>query len=294
MVPPVLSTITTAAGAFTAELDEPVEGRNGPLVLLLHGFPQSRHTWRHQQPVLAAAGWRSVAFDQRGYSPGVRPDPAELSNYHLDRLVADVLEVADACHAERFHLVGHDWGGAVAWAVADRHPQRLWSLTVLSRPHPEAFRAAIEADADGQRDRSGHHQRFHDPDTASLLLAEDARRLRSMLANAAVPADAIDAYLSVLGQPAAMEAALAWYRAAGQLSRFSAGPTTVPTLYLWGSDDASVGRTAATGTGRYVSAPYRFAEVPGGGHFLTDDHPDVVNRELVAHLQAQALKGRQP
>ncbi len=260
----------------------------GRLVVLLHGFPQSRHTWRHQQPALAAAGWPSVAFDQRGYSPGVRPDAADLANYHLDRLVTDVVEVAQRCGAERFHLVGHDWGGAVAWAVADRHPHRLGTLTVLSRPHPEAFRAAFEADADGQRDRSGHHRRFHDPETASLLLADDARRLRALLAASNVPEAAIGQYLSVVGVPAAMEAALAWYRAAGALTRISAGPIAVPTCYLWGTEDASVGRAAAEGTERYVTGTYRFVEVPGGGHFLTDDHPEVVKRVLLEHLAAHS------
>src|SRR5262245_39715170 len=110
----MLDTIRTAEGSFTAE----VAGRPGaPLVLLLHGFPQSRHAWRHQVPALAAAGYRAVAPDQRGYSPGVRPGPAAgLAPYALDRLVADVLDLAEATGsgARRFHLVGHDWGGQVA------------------------------------------------------------------------------------------------------------------------------------------------------------------------------------
>src|SRR5262249_44134331 len=157
-------TITTAEGRFTAE----VAGAPGaPLVVLLHGFPQTRHTWRHQVPALAAAGFRVVAPDQRGYSPGVRPDPTtELAAYHIDRLVADVLDLAAAaCGGERtrFHLVGHDWGGQVAWTTAARHADRLASLAVLSRPHPAAFRRAYQVDADGQRHRSRHHGAFHDP-----------------------------------------------------------------------------------------------------------------------------------
>jgi pimeloyl-ACP methyl ester carboxylesterase len=279
----MLGTVTTAAGSFTAELDGP-EG--GPLVVFLHGYPQSRHTWRAQQPALAAAGWRSVAFDQRGYSPGVRPDPAHLEHYHVDRLVDDVTAVADSTGGRRFHLVGHDWGGAVAWLVADRHPERVLSLAVLSRPHPSAFRDAIKADADGQQHRSRHHQKFHDPDTAALLLADGARRLRRGLVDHGVPDDAVQAYLSVVGHPEALEAALAWYRAAGRISHITAGPTMVPTLYLWGSHDQSVGRAAAEGTARYVSAPYRFVEIAGGGHFLTDDHPAAVNDALLTHLAA--------
>ena len=283
-----MGSITTAAGTFTAELDGPADG---PLVLFLHGFPQSRHTWRAQQPALAAAGYRSVAFDQRGYSPGARPDPAEPANYTVDRLVGDVLAVADALEGERFHLVGHDWGGAVSWQVADAAPQRLLSLSVLSRPHPSAFRAAMQADADGQQEKSRHHKAFHDPDTGAKLLAAGGARLRSLLMSNGVPADAAELYLSVVGSEPALEAALAWYRAAGALTRIAAGPIAVPTLYLWGDVDQSVGRTAAEGTAQYVSAPYRFVEIAGGGHFLTDDHPDEVNAALLAHLEAESHAG---
>jgi pimeloyl-ACP methyl ester carboxylesterase len=280
----VLGSVTTAAGTFTAELDGPDDG---PLVLLLHGFPQSRHAWRAQQPALADAGYRSVAIDQRGYSRHARPDPSDLSSYHVDHLVQDVLDVADACRSPSFHLVGHDWGGAIAWTVADRHADRVRSLAVLSRPHPSAFRDAIEADADDQRHRSRHHRAFDDPNTASLLLADDARRLRRGMVEAGVPGAAIDEYVSVLGTPDALEAALAWYRAAA-LSRLVSGPISVPTLYLWGSDDSTVGRTAAEATARHVEGRYDFVEITGGGHFLTDDHPDEVTRALLRHLQSTA------
>ena len=270
--------ITTSAGAFTADVAGP---EDGPLVLLLHGFPQSRHTWRAQLPALAAAGFRAVAFDQRGYSPGVRPDPAELAAYRLDRLVADVLEVAGD---RPFHLIGHDWGGAVAWTVADRHPERLHSLTVLSRPHPSAFQEALRADSDDQRHRSRHHRAFDDPSTASLLLDDGARRLRRGLVDNGVPDDAADLYLSVLGTVDALDAALAWYRATA-LGGVSVGPIRVPTLYLWGDADHTVGRTAAEATARYVDAPYELVVVPGGGHFLTDDHPEEVTAALLRHLR---------
>ena len=112
----MLDTVATPEGAFTADVAGPL---GAPLVLLLHGFPQSRHSWRHQVPALGAAGYRAVAPDQRGYSPGVRPDPSNLEAYGIDRLVADVLDLAEAegKGAARFHLVGHDWGGQVAWAV---------------------------------------------------------------------------------------------------------------------------------------------------------------------------------
>src|SRR5512146_343992 len=109
-----------------------------PLVLLLHGFAESMHCWDAQVSALAAAGYRAVAPSQRGYSPGARPDPDEPANYHIERLMDDAMAIVAASgHADRrFHLAGHDWGGSIAWSLADRHPQRIASLTVLSRPHP--------------------------------------------------------------------------------------------------------------------------------------------------------------
>src|SRR5438309_9714383 len=164
---------------FTTDVAGPA---SGDLVLLLHGFPESRHSWREALPALAAAGYRAVAPDQRGYSPGARPDPADLSNYAFDKLVADAIEIAAASgyDGKRFHLVGHDWGGQVAWGVANAHPERLGSLTVLSRPHPLSFRRALKEDAD-QKHRSRHHGKFLEPDTADKLLADDARAMRSGL-----------------------------------------------------------------------------------------------------------------
>lgn len=257
---------------------------DGPLVLMLHGYPQSRHSWRAQLPALAEAGYRAVAPDQRGYSPGARPDPAELTNYQYDRLVGDALELADAAGSSerRFHLVGHDWGGQVSWGVAYRHPERLRSLAILSRPHPAAFVQALEADPE-QQHRSRHHKAFLDPATAQLLLADGARRLRRNLSEGGVPADAVEHYVSVLGSEPAMEAALAWYRAQGGL-RATLGPITVPVLYLWGDADATVGRVAAEGTGAFVTAPYRFEALPGIGHFASDEAPERVTALLLAHL----------
>ncbi|HEX9524291.1 MAG TPA: alpha/beta hydrolase, partial [Reyranella sp.] len=186
----------------------------GPLVLLLHGFPESRHSWREALPALAAAGYRAVAPDQRGYSPGARPDPADLSNYAFDRLVGDAIEIVAAAgyDGRRFHLVGHDWGGQVSWGVAGKHPERLASLTILSRPHPSAFRRALLMEDGDQKHRSRHHRAFLDPGTGKMLLEENARRLRDGLFGQGVPQAALEEHLSVLGNPEALEAALAWYR----------------------------------------------------------------------------------
>jgi pimeloyl-ACP methyl ester carboxylesterase len=266
--------------------DALVDGAPGAsLALFLHGFAESFHMWRPQLAALAAAGYRAVAPSQRGYSAGARPDPADPANYQFDRLIDDAMNVAAACgYADRrFHLVGHDWGGSIAWGIADRFPDRLASLTVLSRPHPNAFNRALAMPDGEQARRSRHHKAFLEPDAGPLLLADDCRRLRERLAGSGVPAAAIEQHLGVLGNEPAMEAALAWYRARGAV-RAPLGAIGVPVLYLWGDADDTVGRAAAEGTREFVSGPYRFEALPGIGHFAADAAPDLVNALLLAHL----------
>jgi pimeloyl-ACP methyl ester carboxylesterase len=268
---------------FTADVLGPT---GGPLVLLLHGFPESRYSWRAALPALAAAGYRAVAPDQRGYSPGARPDPADLSNYAFDRLVADVIEIAAAAgyDGKRFHLVGHDWGGQVSWGVAGKHPERLASLTVLSRPHPSSFRRALLKEDGDQKHRSRHHRAFLDADTSKLLLADNARRLRDGLFGQGVPAAALEEHLSVLGNPEALEAALAWYRSNKGLAA-DIGTIKVPTLYIWGDADATVGPDAAYGTGEFVGAAYAMEVLPNVGHFVMDQAPAKATDLMLAHLK---------
>jgi len=280
--------ITIAPGLT---FDALVAGASGaPLVLLLHGFAESMHTWRAQVSALANAGYRAVAPSQRGYSPGARPDTGDTANYHIERLMDDAMAIAAASGYgdRRFHLVGHDWGGSIAWALADRTPDRLASLTVLSRPHPNAFNRALAMPDGDQAHRSRHHKAFLEPGAADLLLADNARPLRERLAAAGVPAAAIEEHLGVLGNKAAMEAALSWYRARGAI-RSPLGPIRVPTLYIWGDADDTVGRTAAEGTVDFVAAPYRFEVLAGVGHFAADQAPDHVNELLQQHVAAHPV-----
>jgi pimeloyl-ACP methyl ester carboxylesterase len=258
-----------------------------PLVLLLHGFAESMHCWRAQVACLGDMGYRAIAPSQRGYSPGARPDPREFSHYLIDRLMDDAMAiVAAAGYGEaRFHLVGHDWGGSIAWGIADRHHERLASLTILSRPHPNAFNRALSMTDGDQANRSRHHRAFLEPDAADVVLADDAKWLRDRLAANGVPADAIEAHLAVLGNKDAMEAALAWYRARGAI-RGPLGPIRVPTLYIWGDADDTVGRVAAEGTADFIAAPYRFEVLPGVGHFAADQAPQRVCELLLAHVEA--------
>jgi len=259
--------------------------RGAPLVLLLHGFAESMHCWNAQVAALGDMGYRAVAPSQRGYSPGARPDPREFSHYLIDRLMDDAMAIvaASGYGNARFHLVGHDWGGSIAWGLADRHHERLASLTILSRPHPNAFNRALQMTDAEQAQRSRHHKAFLEPDAADLVLADSAKWLRDRLAANGVPAAAIEAHLSVLGNKDAMEAALAWYRARGAI-RGPLGPIRVPTLYVWGDADDTVGRIAAEGTVDFIAAPYRFEVLPGVGHFAADQVPERVCELLLEHL----------
>jgi pimeloyl-ACP methyl ester carboxylesterase len=258
---------------------------SAPLVLLLHGFAESMHCWNAQVAALGDMGYRAVAPSQRGYSPGARPDPREFSHYLIDRLMDDAMAIvaASGYGDARFHLVGHDWGGSIAWGLADRHHERLASLTILSRPHPNAFNRALQTTDAEQAQRSRHHKAFLEPDAADVVLADNAKWLRDRLAANGVPAAAIEAHLSVLGNKDAMEAALAWYRARGAI-RGPLGPIRVPTLYVWGDADDTVGRIAAEGTVDFVAAPYRFEVLPGVGHFAADQAPERVCELLLEHL----------
>lgn len=261
---------------------------DGAPVLLLHGFGVSRHFWDRQVPALADAGYFAIAPNQRGYSPGARPDPKDLEAYHIDRLVGDALDIVAAAGqgGRRFHLVGHDWGGSLSWIIAARYPERLCSLSMLSRPHPASFLRALALPDGEQKRRSGHHKAFLEPDAVPKLLADNCEWLRSRHMRQGMPEAATDAHMSVLGNEAALEAALAWYRSSGP--RQPLGPIKVPTLYIWGDADDTVGRVAAEGTGEFIEAPYSFEVLAGVGHYAADQVPDKVNALLLAHLRRHA------
>lgn len=274
--------ITVGAHTFDALADGPDDAE---LVLLLHGFPQTSASWREQIEALAAAGHRAVAPDQRGYSPNARP--TDVAAYAMPELVGDVLELADALGAERFHLVGQDWGGAVAWQVAGRHRERLRSLTVLSTPHPEALRRAYRGDLGGdQAERSGYMTFFRQPDSQDRMLENDAAVLRLLFSGSGMPEGREQPYLDALGTPEALGAALNWYRAASPADIEGLGPITIPTLYVWSTGDVALGREAAEATAGCVDGPYRFEVLEGVGHWIAEQVPDRLNELLVDHLSS--------
>jgi pimeloyl-ACP methyl ester carboxylesterase len=264
---------------FDALADGPADGR---LVVLLHGFPQTSWSWRRVMPRLVEAGCRVVAPDQRGYSPGARPEGVEL--YGVQLLASDVVGMIDALGAEQADVVGHDWGAAVAWQLAARHPERVRTLTPVSVPHPLAFVAALRSD-DDQRARSAYMQFFRQVGTAEeTLLADDAAALRGVFGDQ--PGVDMERYVALMREPGVLTKCLNWYRAQDLSDIEAVGPTTVPTLYVWSDDDRALGPTAAHATGAHVTAPYRFEVLHGVSHWVPEEAPEPLARLLLEHLAA--------
>jgi pimeloyl-ACP methyl ester carboxylesterase len=262
---------------FDADVDGPVDA---PIVLLLHGFPQHKGEWDLVTPALRAAGLRTVAFDQRGYSPGARP--AEVSAYRIAECVADAVAVLDDLGAERAYIVGHDWGAAVAWYIAARHPSRTHSLTALSVPHPVAFAQAIRGEAD-QRERSSYMDFFRMTGTAEdLLVEDDGMRLRAMFLDC--PPDRVDRYVTPMLDRPRLTGALNWYRAMNREDLAGLGPVTVPTTFIWSDGDQAIGRQAAESCARFVTGEYAYVELTGVGHWIPDSVPDRVAHEILARI----------
>jgi len=256
---------------FDVRVDGPEDGRP---VLLLHGFPETSASWAAVTPLLTQAGLRTYAPDQLGYSPGARPDEVEAySMQNLAQVTADLMTALEIPVAD---VVGHDWGANVAWTLAAWHSDRVRSLTAVSVPHPAAYTAAFRADPE-QKERSSYIRLFWQAGKAEeVLLADDARRLRRMLAGAdgetGVPAEAIDEYVAVLSAPGALTAALNWYRAMSSATPVE--DVTVPTTYVWSDADMAIGRIAAEGCAEYVTGDYRFVELAGISHWVPEQAPD--------------------
>ncbi|MFI2348093.1 alpha/beta fold hydrolase [Streptomyces sp. NPDC019443] len=270
--------ISTAAGVFDATVAGPPEGRP---VLLLHGFPQTRLVWHRQIAELAGHGYRVVAPDQRGYSPGARPERPE--DYRISVLVDDVVAITEELGWASFDLVGHDWGGAVAWWTADAHPGRVRTLTVVSTPHPGALATTLRTDQD-QRERSQYMTAWREtPATEERMLAGDAEALRATYAGK-VPQASAEAYVRHLSQPGALTAALNWYRAGRPDGAI--GVIDVPTLYVWSTQDSAFGPAAARETEQWVNGPYRFETLQGVSHWVPEEAPETLSRLLLEHLRA--------
>jgi epoxide hydrolase 4 len=260
---------------------------DGPLLVLLHGFPEFWWAWRHQIAPLAERGYRVVAPDMRGYN---RSDaPQEVAAYRLDVLAADVLALADGYGADRFRLVGHDWGGLIAWAVAASHPGRLERLVVMDAPHPDLWaKQALKHPT--QALRSTYVAFFQLPWLPEAALgALDFAGLRAMVLGSArrdaLKPGEIERYTEAWARhPGSLTAMLNYYRALRERPA-PACPARIapPTLVLWGEQDAflehHVARTAVE-----LCDNGRLVVVAGATHWLHLEEPMRVNAELIGFL----------
>jgi pimeloyl-ACP methyl ester carboxylesterase len=256
---------------------------DAPTVLLLHGFPQTVECWDGVAGSLVASGFRVLMPAQRGYSPRARP-PGR-SAYRLDLLSDDALAVLDAAGVGQAHVVGHDWGGAVAWHLAANRAERVTSVTVLSTPHPAAMRGASWRST--QALQSWYIGAFQLPAVPeAVLLAGGGRVLRTALQRSGLPERCSHRYVEAMLEPGALRSALAWYRALRPGTADSIGTVRVPTTYLWSSDDIALTRAAAERTAAHVSGPYRFEVAEGVSHWIPELLPGRVS-ELVHEQMGQ-------
>lgn len=250
-----------------------------PAVLLLHGFPQNPRCYDAVVPRLHAAGLRTIVPAQRGYSPGARP--AGVQHYAMSHLVGDVIGLLDALGVGWAHVVGHDWGAAVAWQVAARHPQRVSSLVAASVGHPTAFAAALRSDAE-QQEASKYMTLFAQREKAEdLLLADGGARLRAMVATGGQSEEQVRACTDPLLERAALTAALNWYRAMAAADYRDCPPVEVPTTFVWSTGDMALRRIQAEATRRYVLGDYRFVQLEGVTHWIPEQAAAELATEIV-------------
>jgi pimeloyl-ACP methyl ester carboxylesterase len=260
-------------------------------VILLHGFPETSAMWQYLMPHIADAGYRVIAPDQRGYSPGARPADAE--EYRYAALAADVAGLADACGAPRFHLVGHDWGALAGWVVVDQYPDRVASWCAMSVPHAKAFALAVRDDPEEEPYRQAVAL-FVTPQVAEqVLFADGMAGLKAQAWTGCSPAQVAD-YVSVFSDGGAMTGALNWYRASRSHARsledpsVPFGPVATPTLLLWGRNDPYIRQRAIDLAAEQMRGEYRVVAMDAG-HWLTEEKPDDVAREVLAHIAAHPL-----
>ncbi|MFC5835434.1 alpha/beta fold hydrolase [Nonomuraea insulae] len=269
----------TVNGVDLAYLDE---GEGDP-VILLHGFPDSSHLWRHQIPALVDGGFRAIVPDLRGFGDSGKPQ--EVEAYTMQTIVNDVVALSQRLGVQRAHVVGHDWGAAIAWMYAFLLPRRVDHLVALSVGHPGVFTApSIE-----QRAASWYMLFYQFPGVSEELLRRNGWRLFKEIIGREGDHDR---YVRDLARPGALTAALNWYRANRSPAAELAGsrpfpPVYAPTLGIWSTRDKDLLEEGMTGSGRFVKGPWRYERVEGAGHYIPVDAPEQLNKLLLGFLGSE-------
>jgi pimeloyl-ACP methyl ester carboxylesterase len=251
---------------------------DGVPVVLIHGWPDSARLWRHQVPFLAANGFRVITPDMRGFGRSGRP--AEVSSYRLRNVVADVTALLDQLGIETAHIVGHDWGAAVAWLTAIGYPARVRKLTAISVPHLLA-RPTLR-----QYEMAWYQLFFQFADVAEATIQyDDWAWLRKFSRGAGDVEQAI----ADLSRPGALTASLNWYRA--NLAPRAPGPppelppVVVPTLGIWSTGDHYLDGERMKNSAAFIQGPWRYEEIPDASHWVPLDAPDRLNELLLDWLR---------
>jgi pimeloyl-ACP methyl ester carboxylesterase len=251
----------------------------------MHGWPDTHDLWRHQVEALAAAGYRTIAPDLRGFGASDKPD--EVDAYALKNTVVDMLAVLDAVGVGKAQLVAHDWGAGAAWGLTAFVPDRVATLSVLSVGHPSAFRdAGFE-----QRMRSWYMLLFNFPGIAEEWFVQNGEQ---MLASHPDRTQV----LAALAEPGALTASLGWYRANAHPRTLVSPPIqlppiTVPVMGLWSSGDFALTERQMTGSAAYVES-FRYERIEGAAHWMQAEAPEQVNALLLAFLQEHQLRENSP
>ncbi|GAA1853454.1 alpha/beta hydrolase [Myceligenerans crystallogenes] len=274
-----LQQITLGDLTFDVEVDGPADG---PAVLLLHGFPHSRASYADVAPILNGAGFRTITPDQRGYSDGARP--ADVAGYALPLLAGDALGILDHLGIGSAHVVGHDWGAAVAWYLGARHPERVRTLVALAIPHLDAYQHAFRVDEE-QQHGSQYVEMLMAAGSADQFLADDSAGLWAWFAQAGediLTREQVERYVTKHSRPGVLDAALNWYRANNLLGEpFGFGPVTVPTTFVWSPSDTAVSKLSVEKTQEYVTGPYQLVTLPEISHWQPQQAPEAVAGEIL-------------
>jgi pimeloyl-ACP methyl ester carboxylesterase len=282
-----------ASGAFdVGEVTLAVQEEGaGDLVVLLHGFPELAHSWRHQLPALAAAGYHAVAPDLRGY--GGSDAPPEVADYALPKLAGDIAGLIRAMGQERAHLVGHDWGGSIAWVMASRMPELVRSLTILNSPHPIA--SAESRQIHEQQQKAWYMLLFQFTGIAEEWLAkDDFANLRSFVFDTAAPGtfptEDREVFCAALAREGRLTAALNYYRANIPPETWlkpppDLPPVRVPTTILWGEADTYMSGVLLERSVQKVAGPLHVERLPGVSHWIQQEIPGRVSGLIIDSLE---------
>ncbi len=261
---------------FAALSDGPADG---VLIHILHGLPRTSWEWHHQIPKLAEAGFRTIAPDMRGYSPGARPEGKKA--YTVKEFVKDTLAIADELGwAERpFHLMGTSIGAVIAWILAGKYPNRVATLACINQPHPMAIVETMETKAaDTQREGYSYFSKYRQE-------GKEWENFRSALSRYDLPDEEIDPYRKALGSDEALRAVFHWYRV---LRVPVLKPVVMPTLYIWPRNVSNVSKEMAEANAHYVKGPYRFEILEKALNFALQMEPEKTTRLLLEHLAEHA------